>query len=131
MKYIANILGAAAIAAFTFSTPATAQVFEGNAPWSAQHKALASTAGALLAADWLQTRQIAKHPDKFHEYNPVLGEHPSQGKVNLYFLAAAGGLMLLADFLPAEYRTGLLYGVIVVQAAAVTNNLQEGISIRW
>lgn len=131
MKYIAKILGAATIAALTIATPAIAQVFEGNAPWTAEHKVVAAGAGVLLAADWLQTRQIAKHPDKFHEYNPVLGEHPSQGKVNLYFLAAAGGLMLLADFLPAEYRTGLLYGVIVVQAAAVTNNLSEGISIRW
>lgn len=131
MKYLATVLGAASIAALTLATPATAQVFADNAPWTQEHKALASTAGAMLAADWLQTRQVAKNPDQFHEYNPILGEHPSQGKVNLYFLAAAGGLLLLADFLPSEYRTGLLYGVIAVQAVAITNNLQEGISIRW
>ena len=131
MKHIATVLGAAAVAALTFSTHAAAQVFADNAPWTAEHKTLAVTTGALLAADWLQTRQIAKNPDKFHEYNPILGEHPSQGKVNLYFLAAAGGLLLLADFLPADYRTGLMYGIVVVQAAAVANNLHEGISIRW
>ena len=131
MKYTATALGAVAAAALIFSAPAAAQVFADNAPWTAEHKALAATAGTLLSADWLQTRQIAKNPDKFHEYNPVLGEHPNQGKVNLYFLAAAGGLLLLADFLPAEYRTGLLYGVVAVQAAAVANNLSEGISIRW
>ena len=131
MKHIATVLGAAAVAALTFSTHAAAQVFADNAPWTAEHKTLAVTTGALLAADWLQTRQIAKNPDKFHEYNPILGEHPSQGKVNLYFLAVTGGLLLIADFLPTEWRTPTLYAVSAVQAVAVSNNLSHGISIRW
>ena len=131
MKYFAKFLGAAAIAALTLSTTATAQVFGDNAPWTNEQKAVAAGAGVLLVADWLQTRQIAKHPDQFHEYNPILGEHPSQGKVNLYFLAVTGGLLLIADFLPTEWRTPALYAVAAVQTVAVANNLSHGISIRW
>ena len=131
MKYIAKFIGAATIAAITFSVPATAQVFDSNAPWTDEQKVVAAGAGVLLAADWLQTRQIAKHPDQFQEYNPILGEHPSQGKVNLYFLVATGGLLLIADFMPNEWRTTALYAVAAVQTLAVSNNLSHGISIRW
>ena len=32
--------------------------------------------------DCLQTHQIVEHPDKWHEENSYLGEHPTMGAVN-------------------------------------------------
>jgi hypothetical protein len=36
-------------------------------------------------ADMLTTIDIAKHPKQYYEFNPILGEHPSEGRVIGYF----------------------------------------------
>jgi hypothetical protein len=35
--------------------------------------------------DMLTTIDIAKHPDQYYEFNPILGRHPTVGKVVGYF----------------------------------------------
>lgn len=52
-------------------------------------------AGTILTIDWLQTRYIARHPDQFHELNPLIGRHPSIGRVNVHFLS----ILLLGGWL--------------------------------
>ena len=41
----------------------------------------------LLCLDWSQTRYIAKHLDRFHETNVILGRAPTLSAVNAYFAA--------------------------------------------
>lgn len=77
---------------------------------------------ALHGMDWAQTRTIAKSPHQFHETNPFLGEHPSVGKVNNYFLST--GLMhaLLANQLPPELAKIFQYGSMGFEAGFVGKN---------
>ncbi len=84
----------------------------------------------LLFIDWRQTITIAKNPDKFREYNPILGKHPSEERVDYYFLVVAilavVGLLFLAHWnstwvLPALFIATLMELVVVI------HNSREGI----
>lgn len=53
--------------------------------------------------DWLQTRQIAKNPDKYYERNTyTLGRHPSVGKVNIVSAVMYGVNLGIAHILPSR-----------------------------
>jgi hypothetical protein len=54
---------------------------------------------ALHVADWGQTRNIAKHPDTWHETNPILGKHPSTSDVDRYFALTGLGHVALSKLL--------------------------------
>ena len=88
--------------------------------------ALGST--ALIVADWSQTLQIARNPDRWSEGNPLIGQHPSEGHVNtmmtLYVAWNAAALLL-----PKTPRRIWYIAVTVVEAVAVAHNLSMGISI--
>lgn len=99
--------------------------------WDTTDKRLFIASEALLLADWLQTRQIVKNPDKYHETNRILGEHPSMGAVNLYFASWMVGNYLLADYAGEKYRTAYLTGVVGVQFIVVRNNALLGLKIAF
>ncbi len=82
----------------------------------------------LMAADYLQTLQIARNPDDYHECNPILGEHPSPEKVTAYFLSSYAIITAASYALPADVRPWLQYAVIGVEAGAVANNLSIGLT---
>jgi hypothetical protein len=96
----------------------------------------------LHIVDWGQTLDIENHPG-LHENNPILGKHPSRGKINAMF---ATGLILqpiIAHYAPdigglAEDITGLDLGSkhwrkawigsgIMIEAGCVANNIHVGI----
>jgi len=54
--------------------------------------------------DWRQTVQIARNPDRYWERNPLLGEHPSEQRVNLHFLVGAILHPIVTEILPSKYR---------------------------
>ncbi len=88
-------------------------------------------AGATLhAMDWMQTRQIVRHADIWHETNPYFNDRPlTIGRVNTYF-AVTGALLYAA----CEAEVGgkwLKYTWIAVEAGAVGHNLSMGIQIRF
>lgn len=78
--------------------------------------------GALLVVDWLQTRHISS-TDQFYETNPILGEHPSRGNVNLYFATA----LLINYTMPEEWAPYVAF----VQASVVDNNVRLGVQLKW
>lgn len=85
----------------------------------------------VSGADWLQTRQIAKNPDKFYEMNPILGKHPSTGEVDLYFAASLAAHTAIAMALPPKYREFWQYFWIGAEAATVAHNLDVGVKIQF
>lgn len=90
---------------------------------------LAIIAFVLLALDWLQTRTIAKNPDKWHEINPILGKHPTVNEVNVYFaicgLLTAGGIYVL----PEMWVYAGLAVLSIVEGWAVVHNKKLGIGL--
>ncbi len=82
---------------------------------------------ALHVIDWAQTRRIANEPENFVEKNPILGEHPSIGRVNAYMGLTLGLHWLIATKLPPVPRRIFQIFTIGVTAEAVHNNVQVGI----
>lgn len=77
--------------------------------------------------DYQQTSYIVRHPESYHETNIFLGHHPSQEKVNNYFLITGLGHGLLTFSLPEKYRKIWLTTTITIESSYVLNNLRIGI----
>jgi len=77
---------------------------------------------ALHGMDWAQTRTIAKNPQQWSETNRILGEHPSVGKVNNYFLATGLAHALASQYLPPDLAKWLQYGTIGLEAGVTGRN---------
>lgn len=86
---------------------------------------------ALLIADWKQTRQIAREPDRYFERNPILGKHPSVGRVNTYMVAAGVLHWVIAANLSPKWRQQFQLVSVAVQANVVKQNYEVGLSLRF
>jgi hypothetical protein len=97
-------------------------------PWSMTDKALLAAYEATNAADWAQTQQISRTPEKYFETRfptgsaNVIGTHPSRDKVNLLMGAQALGVPVLADQLPSGWRKVLLGALLAGKIKAVKGN---------
>ena len=96
-------------------------------PWDDTDVALGITAATAFAIDWKQTQVIAQNPTKWHELNPILGEHPTLRAVNQHFIL--NGLVIggVAEYLPSTYRKWYLGSTAVVEAAFATHNYKIGL----
>jgi len=95
------------------------------ADWSEDHEAdktLLATTALVLAADWGQTRDIAAHPERFKEVNPILGPHPSTRRVDAYFAGAMLGTVGLTFVLPPQTRRLVLGGLATLEVMVVIRN---------
>lgn len=83
-----------------------------------------------ILADWGQTRCIASHPQEYREVvNTFLGEHPSMGHVNAWFLGSLvvnNGVMVA---LPEKYRPYYAGAVTAYEVRLVIRNNNIGIKI--
>jgi len=105
---------------------------------------------ALFVVDWGQSRWIARNgfreftfrnPDTaakeeititaeaFHETNPILGRHPSVGRVNNYFAAMIVGHAAISYVLPPAWRQAWQYVYIGYELKTVTHNRSIGVRI--
>lgn len=100
--------------------------------WSTYDKAFAGAFLGALGADYLQTRQISREPDRWYEQNnPLLGDQPSMARVNLVFLTTAVLTMGTAHFLPSKWRKVLLATGTVVEASFVAHNSRIGLKMAF
>jgi len=81
--------------------------------------------------DYRQTIFIARHPERFHEINPVLGEHPSVGKVNAAFAVGAVVKNVIFFSLPDKYRVPFGLGYAAISAGLVVHNNTVGIEVNF
>lgn len=85
---------------------------------------------AAIVMDWGQTRCGANNPQEYREAsNPFLGEHPSIGKVNAWFigsLAVNNGIMVA---LPKRYRPWYAGAVTAYEVRLVIRNNSIGAKI--
>jgi transcriptional regulator with XRE-family HTH domain len=100
-------------------------------PWDRTDLALAGAALTLKAVDFGQTRYVAQHPERFHECNPVLGKHPSESDVALFFAAGALTEIVVAHFLPAPWRKAWLGCCISGSLICTTHNASIGLKVAW
>lgn len=106
--------------------------FKDQSSWSSDDINRQLIYGFLHGADWAQTRTIAKNPDRFYETNPILGEHPSSGKVNNYFLSTLLAHTLIANSLNSEWRKIFQNAGIGVEAGfSGRNKVKFGIGMTF
>lgn len=85
----------------------------------------------LDSADWLQTREIARNPKYYEQYNPILGKHPSVEQVDLYFATMAVFHTLISYHLPTNLRRKFQLLSIGVEAGCIIHNFNIGIDIKF
>jgi len=83
---------------------------------------------ALILADWSQTLQIIREPHTRHEGNPLLGRHPSEGRVNT-MVGLAVTANLAAFLVPKRSAAHLVRRRHPHRGRGVTHNLTNGLSI--
>ena len=83
----------------------------------------------LYLADWLQTITIARHPERWHETNPLMPRHPSVLRVCLHFIVCGllGLLAVLAA--PLMFKPLLMVVFAAMEAYWVRNNHKLGIGL--
>ena len=85
---------------------------------------------ALVAADWRQTQDIAHHPN-IDEGNEFLGEHPTNGQINRYFLTSTTLQLAIAYSLPSDWRRTWQSVGIGFELAFVLNNRAVGLRLNF
>ena len=108
-------------------------VSQGHAadPWTKGDTIRESTWQVIHALDFMQTRQIARHPETWRERNPFLGEHPSAEKVMVYFACGAVLHLGIAYLLPKDYREAFQYVTILFSAGVVATNFGVGLNFQF
>ncbi len=109
----------AIIIALVFALAAAAGAGE---KWTTTDVLLETTFVAGLAMDYAQTQHIARNPTKYTEENPILGEHPSKGRVNAYYVGVGALHVWGADQLEGWKRTAWQLLGIAAEAYTVRVN---------
>ena len=97
--------------------------------WDKQNTKLHIPLTALFIADMQQTLQTAREPERYHENNPILGKHPSEGEVYTYFVGTYVLITALTYVMPLKWSRRLQIGVIAVEGVAVLGNLSIGLRV--
>jgi hypothetical protein len=95
--------------------------------WDSTDYALLAASTVTLAMDWQQTRAISRNPDRFYETNRVLGKHPSNRSIDLYFAGVLLADIVIAELLPSKWRKVWLTGFIIAEGGVVIYNCHMGI----
>jgi len=110
--------------------------------WSEADKTREAVMIGVTTIDWLQTRNIPRH----NCTNPTTGEHncyengpaasfignnPSTGQVNSYFIASMLAHVAIVTVLPSKYRAVFQFTSIVYEASYVAGNYRLGVSAKF
>ncbi len=98
--------------------------------WTNEELGWGAAAAAVRLADWAQTRNIVRNPDRFREVNPLIGEHPSRGRVDGVFILGSALLFAAAHYFP-EYRKSILQVYVVIGGGVVARNASIGVKMSF
>ena len=84
---------------------------------------------ALHIIDWRQTLKIARNPGRWWEINPLLGGHPSVGRVYAYFSAGLVAVIGLALLLPQPMGMVFAAFIIGIETGMVFLNYRIGLGV--
>lgn len=112
------------------------------AEWTREHIGWEAGWIFLHGLDYGQTRYIAANPQDWKELNPILGPHPTDGQVNLFFLGSAVAHLAMSHFAPdiaewlggdpkKDWRRRWQMMSIVIKGGVVGRNMAIGIGVRW
>lgn len=91
-------------------------------------------ATTTIIVDWLQTREIAKHPESHKEGQiyKIIGIHPSKASVNWYFASKIGLHYIINEYLVATRYRAIYNGLTIVGGIDIINhNYRAGLRIEF
>ncbi len=121
------ILLASLILALAFLFPESCRADE----WKKADYLLEGSWIALHVLNWGTTLDIADNPGRYHEMNPIMGRHPSRGRVNLYFAGTTVAHVLTSALLPKKWREYFQVGSIAVTGGCLGWDLSLGLKIKF
>jgi len=125
MRYQAIIV---IILVLIFAVPTKSYAGE---PWDNTDKVLYTLDLAVTLMDYKQTMQIAREgPDtnwNVYETNPILGKHPTEQEVTIYFVGREIMKYYIADYLKPSYRKIFLIASFFATKTLVQRNLTLGL----
>lgn len=94
-------------------------------PWDTTEKVLYGTCLITSGLDMISTHKF--QGEGYKEWNPILGEQPSDGKLAAYWVGLAAVHCLVADRLPSKWwaRKAYLFVVTAAHASAARHNTVE------
>lgn len=104
--------------------------------WTDKDLVLLYIAEVAMAIDRQQTLAFTRErlPDgslRWHEANPLLGRHPSAGRINTHFAVAMVAVPLIAYSLGGGDRTMFLSVVAGIGVVNVARNYWIGVRFSW
>jgi hypothetical protein len=114
------------------STPAFGDGLKLPSDWSRGDTYRQVSFTGLVVIDWAQTRwSVIDRPEQYHEGNPILGKHPSAGRLAAYEVAVIVGHAAISYMLPAKYRAYWQYGWIGIETGVVLRSYHMGIKMEF
>ena len=101
-----------------------------NDDWTTDQIVKEVISESLLVSDYQQTIQI-RHHKSLHETNIILGKHPSNDRIEVYFGSVIVSHLIISDLLSNKYRDYFLDGTIGLELIVVGHNKQLGLSIKF
>jgi hypothetical protein len=100
-------------------------------PWDRSDIGMEIVWQLLHVMDWGQTRDIAMNPDRYWEFNPILGKHPSVTDVNAWFFFTSVLHLAITHVLPDNWRPAWQIGTMFGTGALVIHNRSIGLRVRF
>lgn len=102
-----------------------------NRAWTTEEKTWLGAAAAFTVTDWATTRDLSRrYNEGYYENNPILGKHPSTGRVDLYFVSAGLIGYAIADNLD-QNRKLFLQAWTTVEIFYTNRNLNIGLKMKF
>jgi hypothetical protein len=90
---------------------------------------MATVSTAAITGDWITTLhnvRLSQQPGVTgHEINPILGEHPSIGRVNTVFVVAFVTNLAVGAALPSKARNVFWTFVTAIETTAIVLNVSQ------
>ncbi len=100
--------------------------------WTEEQRRWYMAANIVTLADWATTRDMTRrYNEGYRELNPILGSRPSTSRLDLYFVTVLIGHYFVTDYFKGRDREIYLYTITAVEGAAVANNLNIGLRLRF
>ena len=99
--------------------------------WNKLDTCLLTSYNILVAIDWMQTKEIAKHPERWKELNPAFHTHPSIGEVNTKIGLTTAAINLIYPAFNPKFRRFFIGGTITCEVLAVAHNYSMEIRIKF
>ena len=81
--------------------------------------------------DMMQTIEIVQHDDLYYETNPILGKHPQQHEVIIYFMLRGYSHYRITQWLPEKFRMPWLTISVLPQIPIIEHNHNLGIRVTF